>query len=272
MIRKVLITIALVAISGVLIFGAVTRTKARNENTSSNETHGTMGYSMVQIELDTTQLTAEYSQGNDLAGRDVGSQSNLASASVTELSDEEAAALLYMREEEKLAHDVYATFSTQWSLAIFQNISQSELTHTDAVKSLLDLYGLADPASGESGIFTNPDLQSLYHDLVVQGGQSLSEALKVGATIEELDILDLQKHAAETTHSDIGQVYQNLMNASYNHLRAYVSTLNRQTGEIYQPQYLDVINYQVIIDNEELSNGNGGWAGLRHGISTSGQP
>ena len=71
-----------------------------------------------------------------------------------------------MREEEKLAHDVYVTLYAQWDLPIFQNISRSEQTHTDAVKTLIDRYGLTDPASSKVGVFTNPDLQALYNDLV----------------------------------------------------------------------------------------------------------
>ena len=57
----------------------------------------------------------------------------------------ESASLLYMREEEKLAHDVYVTLYDQWGLRIFSNISQSEQAHTDAVKTLLDRYELGGP-------------------------------------------------------------------------------------------------------------------------------
>jgi hypothetical protein len=93
----------------------------------------------------------------------------------------------------------------------------------------------------------NPDLQALYTDLITRGIQSQIEALKVGAAIEEIDILDLQKHLAGTYHADIEQVFNNLINGSCNHLRAFVSTLNMQTGEAYQPGYLDEQTYQAII-------------------------
>jgi hypothetical protein len=145
-------------------------------------------------------------------------------------------------------------------LPIFQNISQSEQAHMDAVKVLLDWYGLTDPASSEIGIFTNPDLQALYNDLITRGIQSQIEALKVGAAIEEIDILDLQKHLAGTYHANIEQVFNNLLNGSYNHLRAFVSTLNTQTGEVYQPGYLDEQTYQTIISASVQGGrkGNGG--------------
>ena len=95
-----------------------------------------------------------------------------------ELTTAETAGLLRMREEEKLAHDVYSTLYDQWQLQVFDNISSSELTHTDAVLTLLDRYDLTDPAAGNAvGEFTNADLQSLYTSLVERGSSSLVDAL-----------------------------------------------------------------------------------------------
>jgi hypothetical protein len=183
-----------------------------------------------------------------------------AAASTTTLSADEAAGLIFMREEEKLAHDVYVTFYQQYGLAIFNNIASSEATHLAAVKTLLDRYGIADPAAGNSvGVFENAELQALYNELIAQGSQSLSAALKIGGAIEEIDILDLQERFATTTHSDIQQVYTSLLNGSYNHLRAFVNTLKAQTGEVYQPQYLDAATYQTIIaGTNSRRGGNGG--------------
>jgi hypothetical protein len=155
-----------------------------------------------------------------------------------ELSDSEAAGLLFMREEEKLARDVYLQLYEKWEMAVFNNIVTSEQTHTEAVKTLIDRYGLEDPATGQGvGEFTNQDLQALYNQLVEQGSQSLVDALQVGAAIEEIDILDLQERIAQTDKVDIQLVYENLMKGSRNHLRAFISVIERQ-GETYQPQYL----------------------------------
>jgi hypothetical protein len=159
-----------------------------------------------------------------------------------------------MREEEKLAHDVYVALYDRWGLPIFQNISQSELSHTNSIKNLLDRYGLVDPASSESGIFTNPDLQALYIELVARGEQSLSEALKTGAAIEEIDILDLEKDLSQINQADIRQVFQNLLQGSQSHLRAFASNLSNQSGEVYQPQYMPLEQYQTILSAQ---NGNG---------------
>ncbi len=145
-----------------------------------------------------------------------------------QLTQAEIDGLLFMREEEKLARDSYLTLYDKWHLPIFSKIASSEVVHMTRVKDLLDRYGLPDPAAGRAvGEFTNPILQQLYNDLMTQGNRSSIEALKVGVTIEEVDIKDLKDYMAATNKTDILQVYNNLLNASYNHLSAF----NNQLGQ-----------------------------------------
>jgi len=175
-----------------------------------------------------------------------------------ELSAAEIEGILYMREEEKLARDVYLALYEQWALPIFQNIANSEATHMQAVKTLIDRYDLEDPAAGQDvGVFTNPTLQGLYDQLVEEGRRSLTSALRVGAAIEEIDIIDLEERIAQTDRADIQTVYENLMKGSRNHLRSFVSTLERQSGETYQPQYLSPAAYDAIVA-APMERGRGG--------------
>lgn len=167
--------------------------------------------------------------------------------SLSTLSVAEIEGLLFMREEEKLARDVYLTLNDLWNLRIFQNIARSESTHMEAILTMLDRYGLEDPAYNQGvGEFTNPDLQALYDQLVAQGAQSLSEALKVGAAIEEIDILDLEARIAESDQADIVGVYGQLLKGSNNHLRSFSKTLFQTTGESYTPQYVSVETFTAI--------------------------
>lgn len=147
--------------------------------------------------------------------------------STTPLTSAEKASLLEMREEEKFARDVYITLGNLWNQPIFSNIAESEQRHMDAVKNLLDKYGLDDPAAGNDlGEFTDPQFTQLFEQLVAQGQQSLEEALKVGVTIEELDIADLQQLIKQTNKTDIQRVYTNLLKGSNNHLAAFQSQLD----------------------------------------------
>lgn len=140
------------------------------------------------------------------------------------LNADEVAGLQWMREEEKLARDVYQTLGARFSLPIFKNIARSEQTHMDAVNVLLDRYGVPDPVGNNGvGVFTDPQLQALYDDLVARGTTSLVSALAVGAEIERLDIGDLETRLAQTDKADIRQMYANLERGSYNHLRAFTT-------------------------------------------------
>lgn len=180
------------------------------------------------------------------------------------LSDEEVAGLLFMREEEKLAHDLYVSFFEMWGLPIFQNIASSEQTHMDSVAFLLEKYGIPDPAADNpSGIFSDPALQALYDQLLAQGRLSISDALKTGAAVEEIDILDLRERSLQTQLVNVLQVYNALETGSRNHLRAFVSVLEKQTGEDYAPGYLTPEDYLQIISSgvENAGQGSGGGYG-----------
>jgi len=142
------------------------------------------------------------------------------------LTADEQESLTFMREEEKLARDVYLYLYDKWQLSEFNNIAASEQRHMDSVNNLLVRYGILDPvATNIQGEFTNPDLQALYDKLIEKGSQSLEEALRVGVLIEETDIADLQEGLADTTRNDITNVYSNLLKGSNNHLKAFNNEL-----------------------------------------------
>lgn len=154
------------------------------------------------------------------------------------LSTEEVQTLIFMREEEKLARDVYLTLNEAWEQPIFANIARSEQEHMDTMLIMLDRYGLPDPATTVVGVFNNSDLQSLYNELIHRGQKSVAEALSVGAAIEEIDILDLQQAVAdEGLPADLRQSYENLLAASGNHLRAFVRNIENQ-GLVYEAQFM----------------------------------
>lgn len=173
--------------------------------------------------------------------------SGTAEAATAPLSTIEIADLLFSREEEKVARDVYITLYNTWRHNTFSSISSSEQQHMDTMLKKLNTYRLADPAQKAVGAFTNQDLQKMYNDLVATGSRSLIDALKVGCTIEEVDIIDLMKHIDHSTHADLDTSYQNLMAGSYNHLRSFVSALSAK-GVTYSPQYLSVDLYNAIIN------------------------
>jgi hypothetical protein len=174
----------------------------------------------------------------------------------TELSDAEKDGLQLMREEEKLAQDVYIFLYNQWKIPVFNNISKAETRHFDAVGYLLETFEIPDPALLEMGKFHNMEIAFLYDSLTQKGSETLVEALKVGAFIEEFDIADLQKLLAINNDSIIEGVYQNLLRGSNNHLRAFTGQLESR-GEIYTPVILDeTVFLEIVQGSHEMGGSN----------------
>lgn len=174
-------------------------------------------------------------------------QNQITSLPVELLNTTELNTLLFMREEEKLARDVYTTLYNKWGVYIFSNISKSEQTHMDALLMLLNKYGLPDPAGFNAiGVFGNATLQNLYTQLVAQGNISLLDAYKVGAAIEDLDIFDLNTALTTIDNRDIRLVYDNLTKGSCNHMRSLYKNIV-SLGSSYTPQYITPQAFDVII-------------------------
>ncbi|MHB8250286.1 MULTISPECIES: DUF2202 domain-containing protein [Acidithiobacillus] len=160
------------------------------------------------------------------------------------LSAEERDDLLLMREEEKIARDVYIRMYARWGIRPFDNISGSEQAHMDAILALLEHYGERDPVQGMAiGQFHRADMQALYDGLIEQGLRSQTEAIRVGLLIEELDIADLQKTARRTNKPEIRAVYAELERGSRNHLRAFYRW-KQMLGVDYAPQHLPTAEFE----------------------------
>jgi hypothetical protein len=209
------------------------------------------------------------------ARRNAGTQAPTADS----LSEEEISQLLFVREEEKLARDVYITLGGIWDEPVFAAIAASEQRHMDAVGRLIEKYGLVDPVTDDTvGVFSDPNLKTLYDQLtggakadaelsasdagIEDGTTSLVAALRVGAFIEEYDILDLQDALEGTSAKDIENVYENLLQGSGNHLRSFVAQIEAN-GETYEPVLMNSgaagsLYTEIIAGDRDSGNGNGG--------------
>ncbi len=166
------------------------------------------------------------------------------------LSLKEIEDLYHMREEEKLARDVYLTLYKKYNLIVFKNIAKAEKCHMHMIKVILEKYALEDPLKGienKIGVFKDKKFTKLYSELVARGERSIVEALKVGAFIEDLDIKDLEDALSRTDNKDIKVVYQNLMKGSRNHMRAFIRVLKRYGGN-YIPKFISKEEFVKIIN------------------------
>lgn len=274
MVKKGIGIALLVGVIGLLDFGAITRTYANNEASvaeagefrlgNSGNGRGNGGNGIGNSGLGDAEGANGFGYGDG--------EPLIDDLPVGELNQAEKDALLYMYEEEKMARDVYSTFARLYTQPMFTNISSSEQTHMDAVKRLLDRYDLKPPVSDAAGVFSNPELKVLYEKSTLAGSRSLSEALKAGAAIEEIDILDLKERLAQTDQQDVTRVFESLLTGSYNHLNAFASVYARETGVPYTPQFMtteEFTEFQTYLQENDLyyqGNGNGrGGRGLGGG-------
>jgi hypothetical protein len=162
---------------------------------------------------------------------------------------DEIADLQFMREEEKLARDVYLVLDDEWGVQVFFNIASSEQTHTDAVARMIERLELEDPVVDDTiGVFVNLQLDALYDQMVTEGLQSSVDALHVGATIEEVDMIDIQAAVERADDPEIIALYESLLCGSRNHLRAFTSNLEN-AGHPYVAQFLDPTEVEAIISS-----------------------
>jgi hypothetical protein len=141
------------------------------------------------------------------------------------LTPTESTSVLYLKQEEKVARDVYQALAVRWDHPMFRNIAASEQRHLDATDRLIARFGLTDTTPAEAGRFSIPELQNLHDDLVAQGSLSLVEALRVGVLIEEADIADLKEALGVVSEPMIQRVFDNLLRASGHHLNAFQAAL-----------------------------------------------
>lgn len=141
--------------------------------------------------------------------------------SAVALSPAESTSILFMKQEEKLARDVYQTLADRWGLAVFKNIVRAEERHMAALTSLVTRFELVDATPTGPGVFTVPELQKLHDELVARGQTSVEEALQVGVVIEQTDIADLKEAIATSSDPVLLRVYGNLLRGSTHHLSAF---------------------------------------------------
>lgn len=176
-------------------------------------------------------------------------QKSVSSLPKETLEEAELARILFIREEEKLAYDVYKTMFDKYGATVFQNIPNSELSHMESMLTIIKKYELVDPVDvNPRGIFKNTALQTLYNQLIEKGNISILSAYQVGALIEELDISDLTSSLAVTNNQDVRLVYDFLNKGSRNHLRSFYKNIKFSNGT-YTPIYLSQSEFDSIVNS-----------------------
>ena len=136
------------------------------------------------------------------------------------------AQLTEMREEERVARDLYTKLASSSGELIFTRIAASEQRHLEAVERLMTSQGMDPGAAGTTvGRYAVPDLQAAYDRWLAQGRASDEAAYKVGVELERQDIADLK--GLDVADGTTGaRVVAALLNGSEHHLAAFTKAVN----------------------------------------------
>lgn len=163
-----------------------------------------------------------------------------------DLTANEIEFLYAVREDEKVARDLYTSFYKKYALTPFANIGAAESNHIKAVERLFDYYQIKYPEVGPAGVFANTTRQDLYNSLLSQGNISALEAFKVMAKDEETGIVNYKEVIKTIVNPNIKMVLENLTKASENHLKAAIRQITA-LGGVYTPVLMSVSEFDTII-------------------------
>ena len=133
----------------------------------------------------------------------------------TPLNTREAETLVLMREDEKLARDVYRVLYMYWQQDTWLKAMQQRQARMNSIGLLLEQYDLPDPLpDNRPGSFPSPESGNLYTQLVARGRLSHVDAIDVGIEIEKIDITDLLAALHESHHETLDQAYRTMLDSS----------------------------------------------------------
>ena len=142
------------------------------------------------------------------------------------------AQLTEMREEERVARDLYEQLADTSGSLVFTRIAASEQRHLDAVENLMEMQGMDPDAAGRTvGEYAVPSLQTAYDTWLDQGTESAEEAFTVGVDLETQDIADL-KTLDPASGTPAERVVAALLQGSRHHLAAFTAAVNGNLPEM----------------------------------------
>ncbi len=165
------------------------------------------------------------------------------------LSDKEQIDIIYLLEEEKMAHDLYVSFDEKWDMPFLSGIAYSESQHIAIVESIILNYSVPSPdllILNKERIIQSNYLQKSMGELLANGSKSPVYALKSAAQMEEMSIIDLGKIIANSSNSELIDTYRLLIQLSGQHLREITDQLNLM-GYEYRPVIISPETYNLIM-------------------------
>lgn len=164
------------------------------------------------------------------------------------LSADEIEFQFALREDEKMARDLYTVFAAKYSTAPqIDRIAAAENSHIACVEAVLDYYEISYPAmTAAAGLFEDAKRQAIYNELADKSG-TLLEVYATMAAVEEESVSAYKSVQSEITNENIALVITNMIKASSNHLKAAVCQIIAGGGT-YTPLYLSAEEFGTIVN------------------------
>lgn len=174
--------------------------------------------------------------------------------SYCQISEEESAIIISMKDKEKLTYDVYYSLNEKYSSDIFKKMIQNELQHKELSAGLALKYGIniSVNSDNEVGKFSNPKDQNIYDEMMRYGGYSLLDAFRAGARMEEINISEQLDYISKSSNEEIIKVFEIIEKGSEEQLRTFVKELQEE-GITYKPNKLSQEDYDRIVSVKDES-------------------
>ena len=164
-----------------------------------------------------------------------------------DLNNTEKEMLINARKNEKLAYDYNYTMFSKWGMPVFNHMATKLLANNDALKKMLNKYGLTDPINDmQIGKYSDNELQSKYDSAVAKGNESLKNAYIEAANIEEQMIKFYRDASDKVDNQDLKLLFDNLRVRAEHSFAAFVRNLYR-FGYEYQPHYITQAEFNQIV-------------------------
>lgn len=159
--------------------------------------------------------------------------------------------VLYLIEQEKLAHDLYSVLDTIWVTEIFNRLSGDERNHMEKLNAVAVDFMMVVPNHFNEylpGQYINENLRHLYHDLLLDANLSLEDAYRTCANLEERKILDLRAALKQPNFELETLTYKALLIGAEDNFKLFLRALLEMNAG-YQPIHFSNSEFEALTKN-----------------------
>lgn len=156
--------------------------------------------------------------------------------------------LPYMYESEKMAEDLFSSFSKKNKLPIFDSLSKSHANQKDVIEKVMSTLEIDLSLRGlDSGKYKDKNVQALYDKLLVQGNEMRVKAFTSGLLLEEGIIKNIDTYLGKGIDGLSKIAYEALKEASGKNMKV-LNNLLLAEGVTYTPQVISQAEFDGYVN------------------------